>query len=164
MPCNHRHHAGAIWPNRLLRPSAQSGSLLLEMLAALSLIGCLAASSLQLLERLKYAANETTAATTLAHANSALRLQRAQWLLGQSLPVVVSAAGHPLGLDADPVPTRADCVALWRSWFELSNTLQSLQVDRDNNRCLFRASRQGQPLWALGYTPETGELSALVQP
>ena len=102
------------------RQGRQTGAAMIEMLAAVSVVGAVSAVALNQREALDDMALETHAQVTAAAVHSAARMLQAQWLVTggdiEGSPLVHTLAGIPMGLDSHPSASQADCQALWQAF------------------------------------------------
>ncbi|HEY7773313.1 MAG TPA: hypothetical protein VIC26_09025 [Marinagarivorans sp.] len=139
---------------------------MIEVLAAVSVVGAVSAVALNQREALDSMALETHAQVTAAALHSAARMQQAHWLVSggviEDSPLVYTPTGIPMGLDGNPEASRADCQALWQSLVTTPQSLRSARrfwsIDSAGEYCRFTYQHENLAPVLIKYHTVTGDV------
>ena len=144
----------------------QAGAALVEVLAGVTVMGSVAAVALQNNETTEQLALQTHAQVTASALHSAVRLQQAKWAVSQGnmeSALVFSSQGIPMGIDALPQASQADCDQLWRSLVSLPSPVGDHSrywfASPRGNTCRFSYHHEQLPPVHIDYHTQSGDIT-----
>lgn len=144
----------------------QAGAALVEVLAGVTVMGSVAAVALHNNETTEQLALQTHAQVTASALHSAVILQQAKWAVSQgnmASGLVFSSQGIPMGVDAQPQASQADCDQLWRALVSLPSPVGDRSrywfASPRGNACRFSYHHEKLPPVHIDYHTQSGDIT-----